>query len=63
MKIVVELEVSENTNSRIFDLEDLNLTKSEWDSLDEEKKEDVIQNVLNESTNQPYWMVDKIKEI
>jgi len=62
MKIRVRLEVSEMRLIQNLDLEDLNLTEEEWNSLNEEERREIIQNVADELQNQPCWIVDYFDE-
>ena len=62
MKIEVSLGVSSNSNFVNISLEDLNLTKEEWDELSQEAKDEAIQNYVFDMNDQPYWMVDKYEE-
>jgi len=36
---------------------------SDWNDLDDESKEDIINDYLSELSEQPTWMVDKFEEI
>jgi hypothetical protein len=58
MKISVKLVVSEETGHRTFDLDDLGVTKEEWDESDDKAKHDLIEQAVFDLPEQPYWMVD-----
>jgi len=62
MKIRVRLEVSEMRSIQNLDLEDLNLNEEEWNSLNEEERREIIQNVVDELPHQPCWIVDYFDE-
>lgn len=59
MKISITLDVSESRGSRTVDLEDLGLTKEQWESMDEQTQTDHLQEWVNELPEHPYWCVDK----
>lgn len=64
MKINIEAEVSEFNYGEMVDLEtDLGIPKEEWDSLNEEQREEILQEYLNEQHNQPYWVFTKYEEL
>lgn len=58
MKISVKLGVSEETGHRIFYLDDLGLTKEEWDEMNDKQRHDAIEQAVFDLPEQPYWMVD-----
>jgi len=62
MKISIDLGVSENTGHRICDLEDLNLTQENWDSMSDNEKQEAIQDWVDELPEHPYWVVDRFSE-
>lgn len=62
MKISVKLGVSEETGHRTFDLDDLGVTKEEWDELDDKAKHDLVEQAVFDLPEQPYWMVDSFDE-
>jgi hypothetical protein len=62
MKIEVQMAVSTSTETQTFTLEDLGITKLEWELLSEEEQHDIIENAVFDLPGQPYWMVDKITE-
>lgn len=62
MKIVIQTVPSEESNTKTVTLEDLCLSKEEWEALDEDGKEEKLNDYLSELSDQPYWMVDKFKE-
>lgn len=61
MVILVNLEASEFVRTHRFTLEELNLTEEEWCGLSEQEKHDVVEKVVLELNDQPYWMVDSFK--
>ena len=62
MKIEVQMAVSTSTETQTFTLEDLGITKLEWELLSEEEQHDIVENAVFDLPSQPYWMVDKITE-
>ncbi len=62
MKITIKLDVSESTGTRKCDLEDLGITKEDWENYNEEAKREALQCYLNDLPEQPYWCVDTFKE-
>lgn len=62
MKIQIKLDVSESTGTRECDLEDLGVTKEEWDFYSEDAKREALQDYLNDLDEQPYWCVDSFGE-
>ena len=62
MEISVNLGASEENGWHVFDLEDLGVTKLEWDLLSQDEKKTVVENAVFELPSQPYWMVDSFKE-
>lgn len=62
MKISVKLEVSQLRSHATFDLEDLNLTKEEWDQLSYEAKQEAVKEAIYDLPDQPYWCLDSFKE-
>jgi len=62
MKIKVKLEVSQNNSIKNFDLEDLDITESEWQKLSKDEKIELIQIYVNDMPEQPYWMVDSFSK-
>lgn len=63
MKISVKLGVSQNTENHTFTLDELGITKLEWDLLNEQGKTDIIQESTFDLPNQPYWMIDSFEEL
>ena len=62
-KIEVQMAVSSTREFTSFTLEELCVEYSEWESMSNEDKKDKIQDALNESPSQPYWMVDNFTEV
>lgn len=62
MKISVEMGVSESHNQESFDLIDLGYNETEWEELSETKKNEVIQNEVNNLPSQPFWVVESFEE-
>ena len=62
MKISIKLDVSESTGTRECDLEDLGVTKEEWENYNEDAKREALQDYLSELPEQPYWCVDTFEE-
>lgn len=63
MKISVKLQVSEETNNWTFDLEDLGITsQEEWDELSIEEKDNIINELVNDLPDQPYWVMESFSE-
>jgi len=57
-KISIELGVSERSRNLSCDLEDLNLTEDQWDSMTYEAKEQCVQEWVDGLSDQPCWVVD-----
>ena len=62
MKIEVQMGVSMNTETQTFTLEELGITKLEWDLLSKEEQHDIVETAVFNLPSQPYWMVDKFTE-
>lgn len=62
MKIKVEMTPNTTTNVMTIDLEDLDVTEQEWNEMDNEDKEETINNYISNVPEQPYWMVDTFDE-
>lgn len=62
MKIVVEMTPNTTTNVMTIDLEDLDVTEQEWNEMNNEDKEETINNYIGNLPEQPYWMVDTFRE-
>jgi hypothetical protein len=62
MKIKVKLLPSEERGRVTFSLDELELTKEEWNAMTEEEKLNVIQKAVDELPEQPYWFVDYFDE-
>jgi len=62
MKIEVNVGVSQNSNHYTFDLDDLGVSKDEWESMSEAEKHDAVEKAVFDLPEQPYWMVDKFTE-
>lgn len=63
MKIKVNLEASETSNIRKFDLEKLNYSEKEWKKLKINEKNKAIQDWVDNLSEQPYWVLDDFSEI
>lgn len=61
-KIIVRVGVNQNTDSFSFDLEDLNITTQEWESMIESERKEFLQNAINDLNSQPYWVLDDYSE-
>ena len=62
-KVKVTLDVNQRRDTKTFDLEDMNLTQEKWDKMSNPEKSRHIQAVLDEQSDQPFWVVDKFTEI
>lgn len=62
MKIRVKTEVSQTRDITDIDFEDLGLTEEEWNSLNNDEKTEKLQDFVDESPNQPYWIVETFEE-
>lgn len=62
-KVKVTLDVSQRRGSMTFDLEYMNLTKEKWDKMSDPEKTRHIQAVLDEQSDQPFWVVNEFTEI
>ena len=62
MKISVKLGSSQESDNHTFSLEDLCIDQLEWDLLNDEEKNDIIQEAVFDLPSQPYWMVDSFEE-
>lgn len=62
MKISVKLEVSESRGHHTFDLDDLGVTKEEWEEMSDSEKHDAIEKAVFDLREQPYWCVDSFDE-
>lgn len=62
MTIQVKLEVSETSGYRELDLDDLGLTKEEWENMNGSEKFNAIKDFVFELPEQPYWCVDSFNE-
>lgn len=62
MKISVRLEVSENNGYHTFDLDDLNVTKEEWEKMDYSEQIRIIEMAVFNLPEQPYWTVESFYE-
>jgi hypothetical protein len=56
-KIIVKAEVSEFRTTRVFDLDETGYTKEEWDELPADKKQTILQELLEGLAEQPYFCV------
>ena len=61
MTIKVKYEASETSISELFTLEDFNLTKEEWDQMSDDKKNELLMEMVE--NNQPYWVVESFTEM
>ena len=57
MKIIAELEASQDISTTTFTLEEIGMTKEGWDKLTDEQKHDVVQETIYELPEQPYWVL------
>ena len=62
MKISVKLEVSVNQKHHKLDLDDLNLTQSEWDKMSEFEKFKAVESAVFDLHEQPYWTLSSFTE-
>lgn len=62
MKIKVEMTPNITTNVMTMDLEDLGVTEEQWNEMDDENKEETINNYIGNLPEQPYWMVDTFSQ-
>lgn len=62
LNISVKLEVSESNGHHTFDLDDLGVTKQEWDKMSESEKHDTVEKAVFDLPEQPYWMVGSFDE-
>lgn len=62
MKISVKIEASETNGGYTFSLDDLGVTKDEWDSLSDDEKHEVVQTGVFDMQWQPYWSLVSFKE-
>lgn len=62
MEIKVEMTPNTTTNVMTIDLEDLDVTEQEWNEMNNEDKEETINNYIGNLPEQPYWMVDTFSE-
>jgi hypothetical protein len=60
--IQARLEVSENNSYRVFTLEDLNVTETEWNNLSESEKSGLVEKAVFDLPEQPYWCLDSFSE-
>jgi hypothetical protein len=58
MTILVKLEVSNISKKVTFDLDDLEVTKEEWEKMSDKEKYDAIQKAVDDLPEQPYWTVE-----
>jgi hypothetical protein len=59
MKFIVKLEVNKVRSKYEVDLEDTGLSKEEWESLSADKQQSILQEIIDESYEQPhYWVVN-----
>lgn len=63
MKIKVEVIPNESRGFYSFDLDDMNATQEEWEEMEDAEKEARIQEAINSLPEQPYWYLDRFKEI
>lgn len=59
MKITVKANVSQESKTFEYDLEDIGITPEEWENMSAEEKNDTIQAALDTEPEQPYWVVDE----
>ena len=58
MKVTANLGVNVENLTHEFDLEELGLTESEWESMSAMEKKDFLQKEVNQLPEQPYWLVE-----
>jgi len=58
MKVTVNLGVNVESLTHEFDLGELGLTESEWESMSVMDKKDFLQKEVNRLPEQPYWLVE-----
>jgi 6-phosphogluconolactonase/glucosamine-6-phosphate isomerase/deaminase len=58
MKITVKILPSKKRVKVTFSLDELNLTKKQWNAMTGEEKLKVIQKAVDELPEQPYWLVE-----
>ena len=62
MKISVKLKVSESNGHHTFDLDDLGVTKEEWEQMSDAEKHYTVEKAVFYLNKQPRWMVDTFDE-
>lgn len=62
MKIEIKLGVSQQNGVQSVSLEDLGITKDEWDAYNDYEKNEYLQDYINNLLEQPYWCVDSFIE-
>lgn len=58
MKVIANLGVNVETLTHEFDLEELEITESEWAEMTPKQKKDALQEAVNDLNEQPYWLVE-----
>lgn len=59
MKITVKVSVEKPSRTTVhFSLEDLGVSLSEWEEMEQHKKSELIQKAVDEMPEQPYLLVD-----
>ena len=58
MKIEVKLGVSESQRFMKVDLEDVGVSKEEWQAMAEDEQQTFLQDYANDISEQPYWCVE-----
>ena len=61
MNIEVYYEVSEDYFNHSISTEDLGYSEKEWIALSKEEKENILQDYIDDSANQPSWIVSSFK--
>lgn len=57
--IIVKAEPDSDSRSFTYSFEDLGVTEQEWDSLNDDAKDELLQDTLNKESEQPYWVVSR----
>lgn len=58
MKLSVPVEISYTENTFDIDLEDLGISEVEWLSFDDEKKEEILNDYINDHRELPSWVIN-----
>ncbi len=63
MKISVYMEPNVNEGKHSFNIEDLNLTKEEWDKMSESDRQLKLQECIDDLPEQPCFILCSYKEL